>query len=64
MRAALAKAELISEKHGIPFYSYISPLSQGYKPNSFHEKWANLKDIESLLEVDLEYEGWQYSAVC
>lgn len=61
---ALSKAEQISEEHGIPFYSHVSPLSQGFKPNSFYEKWGELENVDDYLEFSPECEGWQHSAVC
>lgn len=63
---ALDKAVSLSEKHGIPFDSSISPLSQSYKPNSFGEKYEGVSDniISAVTDCSAEYEGWQHSAVC
>lgn len=65
-RKAIAKAEQISEETGIPFYSDVSPLSQGYKPSSCYDKWKDMDDMNSYLEWSAEQgeEGWQHSAVC
>lgn len=64
---ALSEAEDISNQLGIPFYSHISPLSQGFQPRSFSDKWKGV-DENLLWEVCntglLEYDGWQHSAVC
>lgn len=64
--AALDKAVALSEKHGIPFSSGISPLSQSYLPGSFAEKFPGVsRDImSSVADASNEYEGWEHSAVC
>ncbi len=65
---ALDKACEISEKHGVPFYSSISPLGQQYRPTSFSEKFGEIENlIEEITNYDVfvgEHEGWQHSAVC
>jgi hypothetical protein len=63
---ALSEACEISEKYGIPFSSYISFLSQGYKPESFEEKYGDVNGdiVSSLTDNSNEYSGWQHSAVC
>ncbi len=65
---ALAEAEALSEKYGIPFDSSVSRLGQGYTPVSFQDKFAAL-NREFVYEVcgastDNYSEGWQHSAVC
>lgn len=66
-KEAIAKAEEISEKYGIPFYSSITPLSMPYRPVSYNEKFGDLDSdrLYALAQTDLpEYEGWQTSSVC
>lgn len=49
--AALSEAEDLSEKHGIPFSSGISPLGQSYFPKSFDDMWGNkLRELEDEFE--------------
>ena len=66
-REAIAKAEKISEKYGIPFGSNITPLSMDYTPASFFGKFDEL-DSEFICDITgaycNEYEGWEHSAVC
>jgi len=65
---AIAKAEKISEKYGIPFYSGVSPLSQPYWPASFSTKFGGLDSdfVSDITGTYNEYdsEGWRHSAVC
>lgn len=63
---AMDKAVDLSEKYGIPFYSHISPLSQGYRPESFDEKYNGVSDniMSAIADCNNEYAGWQHSAVC
>lgn len=65
--AALAEAETLSERYGIPFDSSVSPLSQTYIPGTFGEKFPEL-DRDFVGDVTgsylHEYEGWEHSAVC
>jgi hypothetical protein len=66
-RKAIAKAEKISEKYGVPFSSDITPLSMSYTPASLDEEIRNLdSDVLYDLIGDYinEYEGWEHSAVC
>jgi hypothetical protein len=63
------EAEKLSDEHGIPFGSNISPLSQSYFPNSFREKFPDLdldsEEIQELVGYSEYYEGgWEHSAVC
>jgi hypothetical protein len=65
-RKAIAKAEKISEKYGVPFESDITPLSMAYTPCSFYERFRKL-DSETIYDFagayPDEYEGWEHSAV-
>jgi hypothetical protein len=65
---AIAKAEKISEKYGIPFHSSVSPLSQPYWPSSFSTKFGGLDSdfVSDITGTYNEYdsEGWRHSAVC
>lgn len=38
--------EAIAEETGIPFSACLSPLSQTFQPNSFHEKWGETLNEE------------------
>lgn len=65
---ALDEAEKLSEKHGVPFSSGISPLSQNYWPASFSDKWEDVDD-DIVSEITSAYQGeygdgWEHSAVC
>lgn len=67
---ALDEAVALSEEHGVPFYSTVSPLSQTYSPTSVVDKWPGL-DSETIEDISggwtREYgfgAGWQHSAVC
>lgn len=67
---AIAKAEKLSEKYGIPFSSGVSPLGQSYTPASFQDKFGEL-DRETVMEItdvypggEYDMEGWEHSAVC
>lgn len=68
-KKAIAEAEKISEEYGVPFSTYVSPLGQSYRPNSFDDKWGDLENADDIIE-DMtgdflpEYEGWEHSAVC
>lgn len=65
---AIEEAESIAETYGIPFSSSVSPLSQGYTPESLDVKFPNLsKDfIYEVTETSNEYgnSGWEHSQVC
>jgi hypothetical protein len=65
---ALSEAEDLSEKNGIPFHSYISPLNQSYFPKSFAEKFEELdRDfVSGVTDAYIEngYDGWEHSAIC
>lgn len=65
--AALNEAEKLSNEHGIPFNSGISPLCQSFFPRSFDEKFEGL-DVElvyDITEANQGYDsGWEHSAVC
>lgn len=73
---ALREAEALADKHGVPFRSGISPLSNSYVPNSFSKsKFAALErdvvcDIagvwgEYISDMLSGYgNGWLHSAVC
>ncbi len=58
----------LSKKHGIPFDSNISPISQSYKPNSYGALTIEQQDIISdVVEFDSNYydrNGWQHSRAC
>lgn len=63
-RAALAKAVVVSEKYGIPFYSSMVDMDRGrrYVPKTFSQKWPTI-DYEILSEYDIystEDVGWEY----
>ena len=62
----ISEAEAIAEKHGIPFSSNVSPLSQGYRPESFDEKYSDVSNdiMSSVTDCCNEYVGWQHSKVC
>ena len=75
-RKSLREAEEIADKHGVPFHSGISPLSNSYVPGSFSKtKFAEL-DQEVVCEIadvwgeyisDLlggYHGGWLHSQVC
>lgn len=47
--AAILRAEKLSEEHGIPFYAWVSPLGQAYRPTTFEEKWS--KKLNDELEA-------------
>jgi hypothetical protein len=63
----ISEAVKIAEKAGVPFRSYVSPLSNSYCPRSRVEKFPDL-DNEFVNQVtdtyDNEYGGWRHSAVC
>lgn len=67
---AIAKAEKIAEKYGIPFSASVSPLGQSYFPASFPEKFRelSLNFVSDLTGAYSEYAndgcGWEHSAVC
>lgn len=65
---ALNAAVELSEAHGIPFHSSISPLSQSYFPTSFQVKFESL-DKYSVSDITGAYSeytdgGWAHSAIC
>lgn len=68
-REAIAAAEAIAEKYGVPFYG-PSGLAQVYRPGSYDTKWVSMEEdkLEELIEelgIDPgDYGGWQHSAVC
>lgn len=72
---ALREAEEIAEKHGVPFSSGISPLSNSYVPGGFSKTKFSKLDTEVVCEIAGvwgEYisdmfgygGGWLHSAVC
>lgn len=66
---AIAEATKIAEKHGIPFHSWVSPLSQSYTPKSYWEKFGELDpdftaEVSDVWPADEDYVGWEHSAVC
>jgi hypothetical protein len=73
---ALREAEEIADKHGVPFRSSISPLSNSYVPGSFSKTKFVKLDQEVVCEIagvwgDYIGEllggdrgGWVASAVC
>ncbi len=65
---ALAEAEELADKYGIPFYSDVSRINQGYTPKLFLDKFEDELDADVVYKLtqvyDLEYEGWAHSAVC
>jgi len=69
--AALEAAQKIADQYGIPFYSTLSPLSQGYVPDSFEKKFPGLDDkkVSQITGVydrygNGLYSGWQHSDIC
>ena|ERR1700678_2819724 len=65
---AIAKAEKLSEKYGLPFYAQVSPLSQNYWPASFDEKFGGLdpnfvNDLTEAYNADGD-SGWRHSRIC
>lgn len=65
--AALNEAEKISNEHGIPFSSGVSPLGQSYFPRSFNEKFEGLDTelVYDITDASKGYDsGWEHSAVC
>ena len=67
---AIAKAEKIAEKYGLPFQASVSPLSQSFTPESFWEKFGDL-DSDFVMDITDAYlgeehgeAGWEHSAVC
>lgn len=66
---ALDEAQKIADQYGVPFNSYISPLSQSYYPYTTHELYGDLdrdfvNDVTGAYHSEYGEEGWQYSAVC
>lgn len=67
---AIAKAQEISEEHGLPFYASVSPLSQTFTPGSFYANYSELSRdfVYNLTEAfpggEYEQEGWEHSQVC
>jgi hypothetical protein len=67
---AIAKAEELSEKYGLPFSSSVTPLSQSYTPTSYYEKFRGLSTgfVSDLTGAypggEYDNEGWEHSAVC
>jgi hypothetical protein len=66
---ALDEAVELSEKHGIPFSTSVSPLSQSYFPTTFSEKFGDIETdlVDSITGASTEYPedgGWEHSAVC
>lgn len=72
----LREAEDIADKHGVPFRSGISPLSNSYIPKEFSKTKFGALGEEVVCEVsgvwgdyisdlfDSKYGGWLHSAVC
>lgn len=66
----LAEAVDLANKHGIPFYAFVSELGQPYVPQSFKDKWDALdketvEELTSVSSYDLDYAyGWRHSDVC
>ncbi len=64
---ALSKAEELSEKHGIPFYSSVSRLRQGYTPSTIQSLYAGISNefVRTYSGVYNDYdEGWEHSQIC
>jgi hypothetical protein len=66
---AISKAEELSEKYGLPFRAYVSPLSQNYFPTTFSDKFGELDSdfVSEIVGAWSEYPsegGWEHSAVC
>ncbi len=66
----LAEAVELADKHGIPFDSGVSEISQSYVPPLFGERFGTLdkETVASLLNMsqwDLDHNnGWERSAIC
>lgn len=72
----IAAAQALSDAHGVPFYSSVSPLGQAYVPDSFHSKFSDLVDedgggdgepiLNGLYSYQLmgEVYGWEHSDIC
>lgn len=59
----------LSEKHGIPFYSPVSQISQPYIPKSFRTKFNGLSPdvVYDLTGASCNYDdfgGWKHSSIC
>ena len=69
-RQLIIEAVDLAEKHGIPFYAYVSELGSPYIPETFENKYGVLDKelVEELTGVssdDLENSpGWRFSSVC
>jgi|SRR5579859_6692601 len=73
---ALEEAQEIADKHGVPFGSQISPISNHYVPKNFGKTKFSKLDLEVVKEIsgvwgeyidDLfgnSYGSWVHSAVC
>jgi len=66
---AISKAEELSEKYGLPFRAYVSPLSQSYFPTTFSDKFGELDSdfVSEIAGAWSEYPsegGWEHSQVC
>lgn len=69
-RGYLDQAVELSKKEGIPFNSYISPLSNTFVPKSFYD--SKFKDLDKGIIEDItgvcidQYSpyGWEHSAIC
>lgn len=64
----IREATALADKHGVPFYSDVSDISQWYYPRS-GEKFAEIDDVlgeYKEFEHGPEYGwyGWEHSAVC
>lgn len=66
--AAINEAVKIAERHGIPFRSHVSPISNHYYPRSLEQKFEGLDKefVQTITDTYNEYEstGWKHSAVC
>ena len=67
--SAIKKAEKISEKYGVPFHSYVSPIGQSYFPKTMEAKFTGLDkqficDLTGAYHSEFGTEGWQHSDVC
>jgi hypothetical protein len=73
-RKALREAQAIADKHGVPFRSGISPLSNSYVPANFSTSKFSKLDSDEICDISgvygeyirdmLDCGGWLHSAVC
>jgi hypothetical protein len=67
--AYLHEAVELSEKHGVPFYSSLSQISQSYIPTTFSTQHGDIDPeiVEAITSTSIGYDhdrGWAHSAIC